>query len=151
MDEYLFKFYNFPKEKEFFFGYIFNYERLIDKNNSKYSKYKAMLNKCENNKIKYCFFSNKERKFVNKSNETIKDINNIVSAIGTNEDIKGIKEIQSSLTYYILQEEYLKQKEGIILLLTKNGANGNTIDFFENEYIDINTLNQNKCYLYSKK
>jgi len=148
MVDYLNRFYYFPEEKHFFFGYIFNYERFADNNNSKYNN---MLNKCEHHQMNYCFFSSKEKDFVDKFGKPIKNINNIVSIIGSNEDIKNIEEPQSQIIYYIFQEEYSKQKEAIIQLLSNNGAIGNKIDFIENEYIDIKILSPNKCYIQKTK
>ena len=148
MDDYLNRFYCFPEEKQFFFGYIFNYERLADKNGSKYN---IMLYKCVHYQMNYCFFANKEKNFVDEFGEPIKNINSIVSKIGSNEDINNKEEHQSQIIYYIFHEEYSKQKEAIIQLLSNNGANGNKIDFIENEYIDIKILSHNKCYIQKTK
>ena len=96
-------------------------------------------------------FSNKEKNFVDEFGEPIKNINSIVSIIGSNKDIKNKEEPLNQIIYYIFQEEYSKQKEAIIQLLSNNGANGNKIDFIENEYINIKILSHNKCYIQKTK
>ena len=110
-----------------------------------------MLNKCKHNKINYYFFSYEGKNFVDEFIENIKSIESIVSRIGTNEDIKYIREALNGITYYIFEKEYLNQKKAIVQLLSNNGANGNTIIFIENEYIDIKILTQNKCYIQKNK
>ena len=74
-------------QKNMFFGYIFNYE-YIESN-----KYNSMLNNCEKQSMKYCFFDSMKRKFVDKNGQEINNINNIVSKLFTTKESKPINSI----------------------------------------------------------
>ena len=65
-------------ENNTFFGYIFDYSRISDKN------YPSMLNNCIKNKLKYCFFDTNEEIFRDLKGRVITDIDEITCCPFTN-------------------------------------------------------------------
>ena len=63
------------KKENMFFGYIFNYEDI------KTNKYSSMLKKCDDESLKYCFYEPYLQKFLDKSGNEIKNIDNITTKV----------------------------------------------------------------------
>ena len=84
-----------------FFGYIFDYSRVKEKD------YVKMLKKCENKGWQYCFFDTDENIFCDKNHEQITNINSIVSCPLTEEE-KIYPTIKSKLTKNELIEIKIK-------------------------------------------
>ena len=63
------------KKENMFFGYIFNYEDI------KTNKYLNMLQKCDDESLKYCFYEPYLQKFLDKFGNEIKNIDNITTKV----------------------------------------------------------------------
>ena len=66
------------KKENTFFGYIFDYSRIMDEN------YSGMLNDCIKNRHKYCFFDTKKEIFCDRKGKLITDIDEITCCPFTN-------------------------------------------------------------------
>ena len=72
------------KQENMFFGYIFNYESI------KEDRYTKMLEQCEKESLKFCFFDPCNLKFLNKQGNDVININDIISPVFDKAEVKPI-------------------------------------------------------------
>lgn len=134
-------------EKNLYFGYIFNFDNIKD------SKYKLMLEKCEEQSLKYCFFDPKQSQFCDKNGQEINDINDIVSKVFVDIPVKQIKNLDSFVYNTVKYEDenneiiYLNNRQSKVLTSLVKQIYGPQFDWKCNQKSTIETFSK---YYYSK-
>ena len=126
-------------EKNMYFGYIFNFDNVKD------SKYKLMLEKCEKQSLKYCFFDPKQSQFCGKNGQEINDINDIVSKVFVDTPLKQINNLDSFVFNTLKHDEnneiiYLNNRQSKALTSLVKQIYGPLCNWKYNKKITIDTF-----------